>query len=111
MEILKKTLLGEYLIGFLEFFGINFDLNSQEIYMDEGGFIRNKECKNNLSFSVLFEAEEGNNLGYQAYRIREIFSVFRNRYYFIKNLEFDDNEDSILKYLINPSETNFLKYL
>ena len=110
LETLKKVLLSEYLLGFLEFYSLKFNLNDQEIYMKDGGCIRKKKS-DNYGFSVLYNEQEELNLGQQAFRIREIFAVFRNRFNFVMNFEGDGKTTSILKYLINPSETNFKAFL
>lgn len=40
------------------------------------------------------------------FRIKDIFSAFKNRYNFLINYNFKEDE-SILKYLINPSNNVF----
>ena len=102
-------MLSEYLLGFFEFYGIRFDVASQEIIMKNGGQIRRKGNRN-MGFSLIYQQAEDINVGSQAFKIRDVFNVFKNRYNFVMNYKFEPNE-SVLKYLINPSETDFKIYL
>ena len=67
--------------------------------MKNGGQIVKKKTPDN-SFSLLSPIDDSD-IGNQAFKIREIFMVFKNRYNLITNIQFTERE-SILKYLINP---------
>lgn len=107
VQKLNNVSLSEYLMKFFQFY-MNFDFNRKEIVVEGGGKIRTKNSNEN-GF-VLYSPINGANIGGQAFRIREIFGTFKNRYNFVTNHSFK-NKESILKYLINPSEKNFEIYL
>lgn len=109
LAILENVMLSEYLFRFLEFYGILFDVNRQEIDMNRGGVIQTKAKRGHLGFSVKYTDNQEVDIGQQAFKIRDVFSCFRNRFNFIKNYNFKPSE-SVLKYLINPSDHDFRKY-
>lgn len=109
LKILEEVLLSEYLLDFLNFYGQNFNITRDEISMANGGVIRRKTSKN-LGFSLLYPQENNINIGEQAFKVREVLNVFRNRYNFIMNYKFGKNE-SVLKFLVNPSNRDFSFYL
>lgn len=108
-EELKSVLLSEYLLKFLEFYGICFDCNKQKIVMGENGKIEEKKVRDN-SFSLLSPQFDSHDIGSAAFKIKEVFNCFKNRFYFMTNYNFAQGE-SILKYLINPSKKDFTIYL
>ena len=109
LSVLENVMLSEYLLRFLEFYGILFDVNRQEINMNDGGVIRSKRRRDHMGFSVKYTNNQEVDIGQQAFKIRDVFSCFRNRYNFIKNFNFKKGE-SILKYMINPVDHDFCKY-
>jgi non-canonical poly(A) RNA polymerase PAPD5/7 len=103
---LEYVMLSEYVLKFLEFYGVRFDVNTKEIDMTRGGQIQEKFDKSHNGFSVKYTDNNDINIGSQAFKIRDVFACFRNRFNFIKNYNFRSNE-SVLKYLINPSDQSF----
>lgn len=77
--------------------------------MNNGGKIVDKETKDN-AFSLISPQCSTHDIGNAAFRIKEIFNIFKNRFYYMTNYNFKAGE-SILKYLINPSKKNFERYL
>ena len=108
-EELKSVLLSEYLLKFLEFYGINFDCTRQKIIMGDNGRIVEKNSRDG-AFSLLSPQFDSHDIGNAAFRIKEVFNCFKNRFYFLTNYNFAQGE-SILKYLINPSKKDFTIYL
>lgn len=107
---LGDVLLSEYLMGFLDFYGNKFDSTNKEIYMNNGGGIRKKARNQGIGFSLVYKQNEEINVGQQAFKIWDTFSVFRNRHNFIMNYKFN-KKDSILACLINPSGADFNTFL
>lgn len=108
-EELKSVLLSEYLLKMLEFYGISFDCNKQRIIMGDNGRIVEKANRDG-SFSLISPQYDSHDIGSAAFRIREIFGCFKNRFHFVTNYNYRPGE-SILKYLINPSRKDFSIYL
>lgn len=50
--------------------------------------------------------DDTHDIGAQAFKIKEIFSMYRNRFKLITNYNFKKGE-SIVKYLVNPSNQVF----
>lgn len=109
LKTLEEVLLSEYLLDFLNYYGSTFNLTRDEISMANGGSIRRKRNRH-LGFSLLYPQGSNINIGEQAFKIREVLNVFRNRYNFIMNYKFGKNE-SVMKYLVNPSNRDFMYYL
>ena len=109
ISVLEDVLLSEYVLEFLNFYGNKFNINDDEIDMVNGGRIQKKRDRSNQGFSVLYTNKMDINIGAQAFKIRDIIACFRNRYNFIKNFNFSSKE-SVLKYLVNPSEQPFSLY-
>jgi non-canonical poly(A) RNA polymerase PAPD5/7 len=108
-EELKSVLLSEYLLKFLEFFGVNFDCARQRIIMGDNGKIVEKGNRD-AAFSLISPQYDSHDIGNAAFRIKEVFSCFKNRFNFMTNFNYQQGE-SILKYLINPSRKDFGIYL
>lgn len=68
---------------------------------------RKKEIDGSFS---LIDPINGEDIGKDAYKAKECFYSFKNRYNLMTNNPFETGE-SILKYLINPSNQNFQKFL
>lgn len=100
---LNEITLSEYLIKFLQFYA-NFDYKNKAINMQEKKVITNIE--NNQNAFNLFSPIDGRNIGVQAYCLKEIMGIFKNRFNYITNHSFEEGE-SILKVLINPSNHDF----
>lgn len=107
-KALENLSLSEYLLKFLNFYA-TFDLNKKEIQMADGGAIRRKTDPS-LGFNLYSPIDIDRNIGGQAFRIREVFGVFRNRFGLITNKAFD-KPGSVLSDLINPSNRDFLIYM
>lgn len=93
----------------LEFYGLNLDFMSKKIIMNNGGKIVDKDGKDS-SFSLISPQSSTHDIGNAAFKIKEIFNIMKNRFYFMTNYNFRQGE-SILKFLINPSKKNFEIYL
>lgn len=109
IEELKTVLLSEYLVKFLEFYGLNFDCARKMIIMKDSGRIVDKTSKDS-TFSLISPQCDTHDIGASSFRIKEVFNTFKNRFYFCTNFNFKPGE-SILKYLINPSKKDFRIYL
>jgi len=99
VEALKNVLLSEYLLKFFEFYGLNFDINAKTILMNDGGSVVDKFAKD-PSLSVISPQDLSHDIGGPSYKIKEVFGVFKNRYHFLTNYNFKEDE-SILKFLMH----------
>lgn len=108
-EELKSVMLSEYLLKLLEFYGVTFDCIRDRIIMGENGKIVPKNSRDS-AFSLISPQYDHHDIGNAAFRIREVFSCFKNRFNFMTNYNYQPGE-SILKYLINPSKKDFSIYL
>ena len=97
---LKDLLLSEMLLMLFEFYGINFDTSTKTILIANGGGITDKIVKDN-SLSVISPQDTSHDIGGPAFRIRDIFNMFKNRYHFLTNYNFSEGE-SFMQYLIDP---------
>lgn len=105
---LEKVSLAEYLIEFLAFWGKTFNHRLEEVVFGERVIIRRKETQDD-SLRIISPITD-DNLGSSAFRFMGAFSMFKNRANFLLNFSFPDKQ-SILKYLINPSNKNFKQYI
>lgn len=108
-EELKSVLLSEYLLKMLEFYGVTFDCTKERILMGDNGKIVAKNTRD-AAFSLISPQYDHHDIGNAAFRIKEVFSCFKNRFNFMTNYNYLPGE-SILKYLINPSKKDFTIYL
>ena len=106
---LEKTTLADYLVGFLIFYGKEFDLRNSKILMHEEMKITKKKNPG-ISFSVTSPLNPDHNIGMQAFKCVDMFKAFKNRHDVIINNQHPDGQ-SILKCLINPSNQDFRIYL
>ncbi|CAK56404.1 unnamed protein product (macronuclear) [Paramecium tetraurelia] len=104
-EQLKNITLGEYILRFLEFYGSKFDYQKKRILMVNGGSIVNKPTPDD-KFSLISPQDPDHDIGSSSFKIKEIFKIFSNRYNFMSHYNFKP-EESVLKYLINPSDQKF----
>lgn len=95
---IPKILLSEYVLKFMEFYA-NFDVANNQIIVAEGGAIVEKYVKDH-QFSVISPQEATHDIGGAAFKVKEVFGVFKNRFHFLTNYNFKEGE-SILKYLVN----------
>ncbi|CAD8210064.1 unnamed protein product [Paramecium octaurelia] len=102
---IKNVTLGEYMIKFLEFYGIKFDVSRKKIVMSQGGRIENKSTQDER-FSLFSPQDPDHDVGHSSYKIKEIFKIFQNRHNFLTNYNFKPGE-SVLRYLINPTDQKF----
>lgn len=107
-KALENLSLSEFLMKFLHFYG-TFEPTRKEIHMSDGGSIKKKN-EQSLGFNLYSPIEPDRNIGGQAFRIREIFGAFRNRYNTITNKAYD-KPGSVLCDLINPSGLDFSIYM
>jgi hypothetical protein len=89
---------------------MNFDYQKKKIYMTNKGSIVNKNSHDGDRFSLLSPQDETHDIGNAAFKIRDILNAFKNRFLFLTNYQFAQQE-SILKYFINPSLKDFKIYL
>lgn len=52
-------------------------------------------------FSLVSPQDETHDIGNSAFKIKDVFAVFRNRHRLLTNYNFRNGE-SIVKYLVNP---------
>ncbi len=99
-ESYNETSLGDHLLGFLDFYTNKFYRNGKKIILKNGGSIVDKTRPSN-EFSMISPQDDTHDIGHSAYKIRDVFNSFQNRYRFLQHYNFTKRE-SILKYLINP---------
>lgn len=103
---LSQINLSQYLIRFLKFYA-GFDYRKKAIYVYQSDpvqpLVSEKESFN------LFTANN-KNIGQKAFNFKVIFNAFKNRHQCLTNQVFRD-EESALKYLINPSGHKFSELL
>lgn len=75
IDTLKNITLGEYLLKFLEFFGLKFDINKKRIIMIGGGSIVNKPNQDDR-FSLISPQDPDHDVGHSSYKAKEIFKIF-----------------------------------
>jgi non-canonical poly(A) RNA polymerase PAPD5/7 len=73
--------------------------------MVDGGYIADKP-QPDQQFSLLSPQDRDHDIGSASFKIRDVFTVFKNRYHFMTNYNFEPNE-SLLKHLVNPSNQIF----
>ena len=95
-------------MGFFNFYSTTFDYHKKKILMDNQGSIVNK-YRPNYEFSLMSPQDPRHDIGSAAFKIRGVFDSFRNRYRFVKHYNFEE-EESILKFLINPQKLDFISY-
>ena len=98
---IDEILLSEYLLKFLDFYA-NFDLCRKQIYVADGGGVVDRYFEG-YGLSVMSPQDESHDIGAAAFRVKEVFGIFRNRYNFMTNYSFQ-KEESALKYLISGSQ-------
>lgn len=103
----SEVTLSEYLVEFLNFWG-KFPFHTQEIVIADGGRIQSKRRPSDTL--TVYSPITNEDIGHAAFRFRSIFSMFKNRASFLCNYAYKENE-SILKYLLNPSCRDFATYL
>ena len=103
---LGRISIGEHLLGFLEFYSVKLDWKTFRIRMIKGGAIEKKK-EFNYGFSLISPGDQTQDIGKSAFKLRELFGTFRNRFHFMTKFNFREKE-SMLKYLINPQNEDFL---
>ena len=78
--------------------------------MVNGGAIIPKSGHRDYSFSLISPQDNSHDIGNAAFKIRDIFGMFKNRFHFLTNYNFKPRE-SVLKYLVNPSKRPFHIYI
>lgn len=106
---MQNALLSEYCMRMLEFYGLHFDCSKQKILMDNAGRLQDKFGPD-YSFSLICPQLGDRDVGQGAYRVKEVLNCMKNRYFFLTNYNFIPNE-SVFKYLVNPSKREFDKYI
>ena len=98
-EEMQELLLSDLLLLFFEFYGINFDVNSKAILIANGGAIVDKVEKDN-SLSVISPQDANHDIGGPSFRIKDVFGLFKNRYHFLTNYNFRE-EESFMQFLVD----------
>lgn len=112
---LENSLLSEYCLKFLEFYGLQFDMNKLKLVLGssesdkDSGYVE-KTGGRDGTFNLYYPQLGHSDFGANAFKVREVFNCLKNRYFFMTNYNFVHGE-SIMKYLVNPSKTNFSLYL
>ena len=108
IHCLRDISLSEYLIKFLQFYA-SFDVFRDEIHMTKGGRLERK-INSGGEFCLYSPIEPNHNIGGKSFRVREVFSTFKNRFSLLTNKNYE-GECSILVDLLNPSKKDFQSYL
>jgi non-canonical poly(A) RNA polymerase PAPD5/7 len=108
LHSLEYISLAEYVLKFMQFYGVEFDFHRREILMTNGGRIVEKD-RPAPNLGLISPMNPEHNIGNQAFKLRDVFSVFKNRFNFMTNYSFEPNQ-SILKHLVNPSNRDFSIY-
>jgi DNA polymerase sigma len=69
--------MGEYVLKFMEFYGINGDWDRKSIYIADGSDVPRAREPGTLSFYS--PQDDSHDIGKSAFKIRDIFNVFKNR--------------------------------
>jgi non-canonical poly(A) RNA polymerase PAPD5/7 len=99
----KNYTLGEYLLNYLEFYGID-NWTDRRIIMKKNQIVYRPA--DNVHFSLMSPQDETHDIGSSAFKIKDVFALYRNRYRLLTNYNFKGGE-SIVKYLVNPSNAIF----
>jgi non-canonical poly(A) RNA polymerase PAPD5/7 len=99
----KNYTLGEYLLHYLEFYGID-SWTERRIIMKKNQIVYRPA--DNVHFSLMSPQDETHDIGSSAFKIKDVFALYRNRYRLLTNYNFKSGE-SIMKYLVNPSNAVF----
>lgn len=91
------------MLRYLEFYGID-SWTERRILMKRNQIVHRPA--DNVHFSLLSPQDETHDIGSSAFKIKDVFAVYRNRYRLLTNYNFKNGE-SIVKYLVNPSGTVF----
>ncbi len=83
---LNNISLSEYLLNFLQFYA-NFRTNQKEIVIRDKGEIRDKNEESNQHF-VLYSPIDDEDIGNRAFRIKDVFYIFKNRYNYMMNCSY-----------------------
>jgi len=84
---LSKMSIGEHLVCLLEFYAIKFDFKNYQIRMTRGGSIEKKDTYK-YSFSLISPADPNQDIGSSAFKVKELFGTFRNRFYFLTHYNY-----------------------
>ncbi len=99
-------MLSDYLIGMFQYFSLEFNEKESLISMTNGGEVLKKSKGQDQAFSLMSPQDEQHDIGNAAFRIKDVFAFFKNRFNFMINFNFKPKE-SVLKYVVNPSEQPF----
>lgn len=97
-KINKNYTLGEYILHFLAFYGVD-NWTERRIFMRKAMIVQRQPDGN--IFSLISPQDETHDIGNSAFKIKDVFAVFRNRHRLLTNFNFKNGE-SIVKYLVNP---------
>jgi non-canonical poly(A) RNA polymerase PAPD5/7 len=100
----KYYTLGEHVLKFMTFYGER-DWSNKTILVREG-IIADRVKDWNAMFSIVSPQDPSHDVGKAAFKIKDVFRVFKNRVQFINGKNFQPKE-SLLKILINPSDEKF----
>lgn len=92
--------LSEHLLRFMEYYSITNDWSKKRVYV-ASGLVEERRGEEQY-FSFMSPQDPDHDVGKSAFKIKDVFSVFRNRFRMILGKNFKKGE-SILKELVNPS--------
>lgn len=99
--------LSEHVLRFMEYYSITNDWSKKRVYSASG--LIEERRQDDQYFSFMSPQDPEHDIGKSAFKIRDVFSVFRNRFRMILGKNFKRGE-SILKELVNPNEAEFMYY-
>lgn len=99
--------LSEHLLRFMEYYAITNDWSKKRVYVASG--LQEDRRQDDHYFSFMSPQDPEHDIGKSAFKIRDVFSVFRNRYRMLLAKNFKKGE-SILKELVNPSQVEFIYF-
>lgn len=99
--------MGEYVMKFMEFYAIANEWDRKSVYVDDSEEIPRARQPGTISF--LSPQDHSHDIGKSAFKIKDVFNLWKNRFRVISGKNFEEGE-SILKELINPALEEFRYY-
>lgn len=89
----------------MDFYGVR-SWTDKAIFMRKHRIVPREPGQRDCEFSLFSPQDENQDIGALAYKIRDVFGLYRNRYRLMTNFNFKRGE-SILKCLVNPNDQVF----
>lgn len=99
----KYYTLSEHVLRFMEYYAMTNDWSRKRVYVSTGAV---EERRDDHAFSFISPQDEQHDIGKSAFKIKDVFGLFKNRFRIILGKNFRKGE-SVLKELVNPAETEF----